>query len=506
MRGASLLGVARWRVLNPSYANNTGVTGPAAVTLVRCVVVNFNGGDLVDRCVASLLAEASPQIAVQVVVVDNASTDGSAARLAGTYGDRVHLVRNATNAGYVAANVGMGRLEGLADPDHVALVNPDATLEPGCLAALVAALEADPTAGAAAPCMRFAHRFAEVELRAPAEPSGGDPRALAVQLWGVVATAPETPSLDTPSLDTPAPGAPDRLGQLAAGEGVGDVEELGTRRFRWLGPTATLGVPVPLEATALTARLTLSSPRPKDVVLRVPAARGAPREVTVAVGPTPTTVEVSLDPTLATDRIANAGSQVFDDGAGADRGHFAPVGPPFDEPGEVFAWCGGGVLLRGDYLRDVGLFEPSLFLYYEDTDLSWRGRSRGWHYVYVPDALVRHVQGASGGAGSDRFVVSTTRNRIVVAVRNAPAPVARRALAATLGELWSSLRHEVLVPLTRLRRPVTRMAGLRLRGLASALAALPAALVARRRLGRMATVDRATAARGLVPRHGGGHH
>ena len=465
------------------------------------MVVNFNGGDLVGRCVASVLAEASPRIAVQVVVVDNASTDGSADRLAERFADRVYLVRNATNAGYVAANVGMGRLDGLADPDHVALVNPDATLEPGCLAALVAALEADPTAGAAAPCMRFAHRFAEVEVSAPAEPPGRYPRELAVQLWGVVASDP-----GAPESDAPVPGAPERLGQLWAGAGVGDVEELGDRRFRWLGSSATLGVPVPLEATALTARLTLSSPRPKEVLVRAPTAGGALRAVTVAVGPTPTTVEVSLDPALATDRIANAGSQVFDDGAGADRGHFAPVGPPYDAPGEVFAWCGGGVLLRTDYLRDVGLFEPSLFLYYEDTDLSWRGRSRGWHYVYVPDALVRHVQGASGGAGSDRFVVSTTRNRIVVAVRNAPAPVVRRAVAATLGELWSSLRHEVLVPLTRLRRPVTRMAGLRLRGLASALAAVPAALAARRRLGRMATVDRATAAVGLVPRRGGCHH
>ena len=489
--------------------------GDGTPTVVRCVVVNFNGGDLVTRCVDSLFAQASTAIGVQVVVVDNASSDGSADRLAATHGERLRLVRNARNEGYVAANAGLGPLDGLPDPDHVALVNPDATLEPGCLAALVAALEADPAAGAAAPCMLFAHRFVDVTVRASAEPAGGDPRALAVQLWEVRSGDPLPEAGASPAGASPAGASAselaathdERLAQVWAGPGAGDVEEHAGRRFRWLGPDTTLGVPVPLDAMSPTATFLVSSPSAKTAAFTAAASPAAPSGgERVEVGPTPTTVEVALDAASAVDRIANAGSIVFDDGAGADRGHFAPVGAPYDTPGEVFAWCGGGVLLRWAYLRDVGVFEPSLFLYYEDTDLSWRGRSRGWHYVYVPDARVRHVQGASGGAGSDRFVVSTTRNRIVVAVRNAPGAVARRTVTATLGELWASLRHEVIVPLSRLRRPATRMARLRVRGIAAALAALPAALAARRRLGRAATVERNVVAGGLVPRHGGGHH
>ena len=58
----------------------------------------------------------------------------------------------------------------------------------------------------------------------------------------------------------------------------------------------------------------------------------------------------------------------------------------FDEPADVFAWCGGGVLLRSRYLEDVGLFDERFFLYYEDTDLAWRGRARGWRYRYVPES------------------------------------------------------------------------------------------------------------------------
>ena len=43
----------------------------------------------------------------------------------------------------------------------------------------------------------------------------------------------------------------------------------------------------------------------------------------------------------------------------------------------MFAWCGGAVLLRREYLDDVGIFDERLFLYYEDTDLSWRGTAQG---------------------------------------------------------------------------------------------------------------------------------
>ena len=61
-----------------------------------------------------------------------------------------------------------------------------------------------------------------------------------------------------------------------------------------------------------------------------------------------------------------------------------PMARQYAEPADVFAWCGGAVLLRSDYLADVGLLDERFFLYYEDTDLSWRGRARGWRYRFVP--------------------------------------------------------------------------------------------------------------------------
>ena len=81
---------------------------------------------------------------------------------------------------------------------------------------------------------------------------------------------------------------------------------------------------------------------------------------------------------------------------------------------------GRGAAARA-YLDDVGLFDERFFLYYEDTDLSWRGRLRGWRYVYVPTSLVRHRHAASSGVGSTVFRYYTERNRPLMLVKNAPA-------------------------------------------------------------------------------------
>src|SRR5688572_18745086 len=79
--------------------------------------------------------------------------------------------------------------------------------------------------------------------------------------------------------------------------------------------------------------------------------------------------------------VNNAGVVLRDDGYGADRGLGEPV-DRYDEPAEVFGFSGGAALLRTDALREVGGFPEPYFLYYEDTDTSWRLRRAGWSVRY----------------------------------------------------------------------------------------------------------------------------
>ena len=122
------------------------------VERVRAVVLCWNNAAFIDRCLAHLKATDWPG-RLDIVVVDNGSTDGSVDRWADRHPD-VTLIETGENLGY-AGGVNRG-LTALDDIDAVALVNSDAFVDAGWLRPLVAALEADPEVGAASPKILFA--------------------------------------------------------------------------------------------------------------------------------------------------------------------------------------------------------------------------------------------------------------------------------------------------------------------------------------------------------------
>ena len=128
---------------------------------MRVVVVNWNGGEFTLDCVRSLLETDWPAEALEVLLVDNDSTDGSLEKIEKEL-PAVSVVRNDENCGFAeACNEGMRDLD---DYDYVALVNNDATVDPGWLRPLVATLEADPRIGAACPKILFTPVFVDVEV------------------------------------------------------------------------------------------------------------------------------------------------------------------------------------------------------------------------------------------------------------------------------------------------------------------------------------------------------
>lgn len=130
------------------------------------------------------------------------------------------------------------------------------------------------------------------------------------------------------------------------------------------------------------------------------------------------------------DVIQNAGVLLLDDGAGVDRGAGEPDSETYAAAAEVFGFCGAGALLRREALEDAGTFDEAFFMYYEDTDLSWRLRLRGWHILYEPAAIVEHVHAATTGEWSAFFTFHADRNRILMLLKNAPAGMVLRAAAA----------------------------------------------------------------------------
>ena len=116
---------------------------------VGVVVVNYNGGEHLLRCLDSVHAHAGEAV-VRLVVVDNASRDGSAERLVVRH-PSVTLIQNDENRGFAAAaNQGIRALEA----PYVFLMNPDAEITEGTLAGFVKLAEDRPRAGAVGPLVR----------------------------------------------------------------------------------------------------------------------------------------------------------------------------------------------------------------------------------------------------------------------------------------------------------------------------------------------------------------
>jgi GT2 family glycosyltransferase len=111
-------------------------------TTASAIVLNYNGRGFAAEAVQSLLDQDLPGL--EVLVVDNGSSDGSADEIEQAFGERVRLVRLPQNLGFGAGNnVGIRQARG----DHLILLNNDAVAAPSFARELVAAAEGDPGVG-----------------------------------------------------------------------------------------------------------------------------------------------------------------------------------------------------------------------------------------------------------------------------------------------------------------------------------------------------------------------
>jgi GT2 family glycosyltransferase len=114
------------------------MTNDTALPRASAIVLNYNGHGFVEEAVASLLAQDLPGL--EVIVVDNASTDGSAEAVEQRFGHRMRLVRAPRNLGWGAGNnLGIRQARG----PYLILLNNDAVAAPSFARELVAAADAD---------------------------------------------------------------------------------------------------------------------------------------------------------------------------------------------------------------------------------------------------------------------------------------------------------------------------------------------------------------------------
>jgi GT2 family glycosyltransferase len=107
--------------------------------IISIVIVNYNAGELLYSCVTSAL---NCPLEVEVIVVDNNSTDNSLVSLAEL--SDVQIIKNSSNLGFAAAcNIGLR----IASASNVLFLNPDCIFSPGTLTTLLTALRSESRIG-----------------------------------------------------------------------------------------------------------------------------------------------------------------------------------------------------------------------------------------------------------------------------------------------------------------------------------------------------------------------
>lgn len=113
------------------------------------VVVTFNSRELIEGCLRALLAQTPRP---RIIVVDNASTDGTVEAIQWSFRDTVEVITLKQNAGFAG---GCNRGFQAAGPacNWFVCMNPDVLVQPGCLAACVRALSENREVGCVAPLL-----------------------------------------------------------------------------------------------------------------------------------------------------------------------------------------------------------------------------------------------------------------------------------------------------------------------------------------------------------------
>lgn len=106
------------------------------------IVVNYNVEHFLDQCLQSV-RDASKNLDIEVIVVDNASMDGSVEMLQNKYSD-FHLILNQDNVGFSKAN---NQGIDIAKGKYVLLLNPDTVVEESSFQKVIDYMDANPEAG-----------------------------------------------------------------------------------------------------------------------------------------------------------------------------------------------------------------------------------------------------------------------------------------------------------------------------------------------------------------------
>lgn len=107
-------------------------------------------------------------------------------------------------------------------------------------------------------------------------------------------------------------------------------------------------------------------------------------------------------------------------GIASQRGKGELDGGQYNKQEEVFGACAGAAFYRQEVFKKIGLFDEDFFAYLEDVDISFRAQLAGFKCVFLPEAIVYHVDGGTSKKINNLSRFYTLRNALYVITKNIP--------------------------------------------------------------------------------------
>lgn len=387
-------------------------------------ILNYNGAHFLKACLDGLQSLRLEEHSLTINIVDNASSDNSAAFVASHY-PSVNFIALEQNFGFSRGNnLGVKRRQEMLqrenqNADYYIFLNNDTVVDQNWLLAAAETLQEDPSIGMLGSKSIFLDRFCCINITTtptfvPTSYGSNDSRELAVFLKSQIKSY--NINLDPRRI---------KIGNAYAEEGTAH------HRGRWLSGNSQIFLPVLDTKKRTRLSLTLENHHPEKLPITTTVAltngMQQSQSKTIHFGQ-PETFSLVVAPDSYVDVIQNAGSYLTDTWEGGDSGFLEIDAGQRDLPNTPDAICGVSCFIRSELFAKLGGFDEHYFAYYEDTDLSLRAKALGFKLQYCPQSILRHVHCGSGVEFSDYFNENVAYSHLVFGSKFMPTELWRAKL------------------------------------------------------------------------------
>ncbi len=118
------------------------------------------------------------------------------------------------------------------------------------------------------------------------------------------------------------------------------------------------------------------------------------------------------------DELDSAGGLIDYYGYHLERGR-GEQSSMYTQVKEVFYAKGASVLLKREVLAKTGLFDPDIFMYFDEVDLCWRIHLNGYKILFVPTSIVYHASGLTAAKSQEKErLYLHIKNHVLVVLKN----------------------------------------------------------------------------------------